>query len=246
MSFWIIQRLEAENKELKETIKDLEALISQERIDWKTQEEQFNSKIKNLKQAIGALNGYIGKTNVELIQEFDDERKSLLNVIRIQKEFIQQNVKLKKKRAMLFLNWLINKAKEKRYVLLDSYEAWQILKEDSDCIGLINPENPGKAVIDAFKMVEKIAINEGLPIEMKKIFDGKMWGLKYTPEKNKEPAQGVLKSLSEKLKKGIKSKFKRQKEPHPDFRFHNLPEEPDLSDREFFEEYGRNRNNYSG
>ena len=40
-------------------------------------------------------------------------------------------------------------------------------------------------------------------LEKKKIFDGKMWGLRYTPEKNKEPAQGVLKSLSEKLKKSI-------------------------------------------
>jgi hypothetical protein len=184
------------------------------------------------------------KAEAKELKSMHEERNGLLEVIRLQRDFIQQNAKLKQKRAMLFLNWLINEAKEKRYVLLDSGTAWQILQEDKDCIGLINFENPYKAIIDAFEIVKTIARDNGLYIKMKKIFDGKMWGLYYTPEQNKEPAQGILKSLSEKLKKGIKSKFK--KEPHPDFRFHIPPEEPELSDQEFFEEYGRNKKRCSG
>lgn len=178
---------------------------------------------------------WLRKAEAKELKSLREEKNGLLEVIRLQKEFIQQNAKLKQKRAMLFLNWLENEAKEKRYVLLDSGEAWKILQEDKDCIGLINFENPYKAVLDAFDLVEKIAKDKGLAIEKKKIFDGKMCGLKYTHELNKEPALGVLKSLSEKLKKGIRSKFKR--EPHPDFRFHELPEEDKPSDREFFEEY---------
>jgi len=171
------------------------------------------------------------------LKSLREENNGLLEVIKLQREFIHQNCKYKQKRAMVLLNWLINEAKEKRYVLLDSGTAWQIIKEDKDCIGLINFENPYKAVLDAFEIVKKIASDKGLAIKKEKIFDGKMCGLKYTPEKNKEPALGVLKSLSEKLKKGIISKFK--KEPHPDFRFHIPPDEPELSDREFFAEYGK-------
>jgi hypothetical protein len=174
------------------------------------------------------------KLRIAELKSLRNENKGLWEVIELQREFIKQNSKLKQKRAMVLLNWLINEAKEKRYVLLDSGTAWQILQEDKDCIGLINFENPYKAVLDAFDMVERIA--KGLAIEKKKIFDGKMWGLRYTPEKNKEPALGVLKSLSEKLEKGIISKFK--KEPHPDYRFHEQPEEG-LTTRELFAEYGK-------
>lgn len=172
---------------------------------------KYTKDVQELKSKIDTLNGCIGKTEPELIREFEEEKRGLKDVIKRQKDRILSNEQIIIKRAITIINECINRAEGKRTVYLDSMTARRILKDDieeSHRLGDVN--NPSKAVMDVFEKV--VRIGEKYTLGFSKLMRENLMCLKYEPSKCKRSPLGILNEINEALKVKVRLKLPKPRE----------------------------------